>query len=276
MQMMKTHKLASGFRGTFEGSITAGNGVPYADPRLVVIRQEGFAPEGLDIVSNVSIAVGVNADGFLQPCDGVIPPYGILDRELLGTACMYDNVEPGKFNNIPSLTNGAWTNTETLHQLQPTVFQQHVLFEAGLSFKTAGPSAKLFTLREGDLLRPIAKEEIDTCITDETLPVLFGEAKEACPKTKAFYAGKLVKFGESIAEVTPAKANDYCMKCARVGGFRDPAQYDNYAYQGHWVFDYDLQGPSTHGNARGVWNTISSTYGNAEYTVKIVDFYATM
>ena len=276
MQMKMTHKLASGFRGTFEGSVTAGNGVPYADPRLVVIRQEGFAPEGLDIVSNVSVAVGINDDGYLQPCDGTIPPHGILDRELLGTACMFDGVVPGNFSNLPSLTNGAFTNTEALHQLQPTVFQQDVLFEAGLSFKTAGASAVLFTLREGDLLRPIATAEINTAITDGTLPVLFNEVIATCPKTKAFYAGKLVKFGAVVTDVTPVTANDYAMKCGRVGGFRDPAQYDHYAYQGHWAFDYDLQGPSTHGNARGVWNTIGSTYGNAEYTVRIVDFYATM
>ncbi|MGL4998086.1 MAG: hypothetical protein ACRC5T_03885 [Cetobacterium sp.] len=263
-----THKLTSGFRGTFEtGSMTAGNGVPFADPRLTVIRQEGFAPEGLDIVSNVSIAVQVNAEGYLVPANGTKNPYGILDRELLGTACMFKDVTPGDFSNIPTLTNGAFTNTETLHQIQPTVFQKNVLFETGLAFNPAGTKAALFVLELGDKLRPITDVEIVDALVD-TLPAVKINGKVlTLDQLKAFYAGKLVKADNTtpIAQI-----------CGRVAGFRSPAQYDNFAYTGAFSFDYDLQGNGTHGQTRAIWNAIGNVFEDTKYTKTIVDFYATM
>ncbi len=266
MYKKETHKLATGYRGKAFEILTAGNqSAPYADPALTVISQEGFAPNGLDVVSSVSIAVGINSRGFLQPCDGKIKPYGVIAHSLLGTACIFEE-DPTEYSSIPTLTNGALTGTESLHQLIPTVYQNCTLFEAGIAFKTDGASADLFKIEIGDLLRPITKEEIDAAIADETLPILFkNETTSNCPKTKAVYAGKLVKFDST--------KDDYAYKVGRAMAFRDPAQYDNIFYKGAFVFDYDLQGPSTAGNSRGVWNLIGPVYGKEGYTTTIMDFY---
>lgn len=272
-----THKLTSGVRGTVHEVMTSGHGTPYADPRLPVIEVEGYAPEGLDVVSNQSIAVGINKDGFLAPCDGTITPYGILGFPLLGTACMYEDAVPGDYSAFPTLTAGNITNGETLHQLIPTVFQGHTLFECGLAYKKDGASKALFEYATGDLLRPIAKEEIDAAIADETLPLLYkGENKLNCPKTKAMYAGTLVKLGAELEGVTPEGANDAKMKCARAAQFRNTGAYNNYAYTGHWCFDYNLQGPATKGLSRGVFKMIETVIQNPAYATKIVEFYVTM
>jgi hypothetical protein len=272
----ETHKITSGFRGTVHEVMTSGHGTPYADPRLTIIEVEGYAPEGLDIVSNQSIAVGINKDGFLVPCDGTVTPYGIAAFPLLGTKCMYADAVPGDFSSYPTLTEGNLTMTETLHQLIPTVYQGHTLFEAGLAYKKEGASKDLFDYVTGDLLRPIATEEIEAAIADETLPILFkGESAANCPKTKAMYAGTMVKFGAKI-DATPEGANDARMKCARAAQFRNPGVYRNYAYKGHWAFDYDLQGPATEGLSRGVFKMIAPVLDNAEYAVKIAEYYVTM
>ncbi|MGL5714759.1 MAG: hypothetical protein ACRCX2_17220, partial [Paraclostridium sp.] len=237
---------------------------PYADPKLPVIAVEGYAPEGLDIVSNVSIAVGINTDGFLVPCDGTVVPYGIIAHPLLGTACMY--AADGR-----TIKNGmaGMTGTETLHQLIPTVYQGHTLFENGLAYKKDGGTKALFEYKTGDLLRPITKEEIETAIADETLPILFdGESKVICPKTKAMYAGTMVKFD---SEVDKAE-----MKCARAAQFRNPAIYNNYAYAGHFAHGYELQGPATQGLSRAVYSMIGPVLGNDLYEVKIAEYYVTM
>lgn len=273
-----THKLRGAFRGTVHEVMSSGLGTPCADPRLPVIMIEGYAPEGLDVVSNVGIAVGVNDKGFLAPCDGVIKPYGIVAHALLGTACMYD--VDAEFNIFPTQNNGAITMGQTLHQLTPTVYQGHTVFDHGLAYKKTGASKALFEYATGDLLRPIAKEEIDAAIADDTLPVLAklfkGETKANCPKTKAYYAGTLVKLGAEIADVTPAGANDQSMKCARAARFRDPKSYMNYAYTGHFQFDYDLQPKSTEGNARHVFDMIADVLNNSEYEIKITEYYVTM
>lgn len=269
MYKKETHKLANGYRGDALRVLTAGNqSAPYADPSLTVISQEWFAPDMLDVVSSVSIAVGINERGFLQPCDGKIKPYGVIAHSLLGTACMFEE-DPTGYSSIPTLTNGALTGTESLHHLIPTVYQNCTLFETGIAFKTDGASADLFNIQSGDLLRPITKEEIETAITDETLPILFkGETTANCPRTKASYAGKLVKFDST--------KDDHSYKVGRAMAFRDPAQYDNIFYKGAFAFDYDLQGPSTQGNARGVWNLIGPVYGKAGYTTTIMDFYVSI
>lgn len=279
MLRKETHKLRGAYRGTANEVISSGNGTPCADPRLMVIMQEGFAPEGLDVVTNVGIAVGINDKGFLVPCDGVVTPYGIIAHALLGTACMYDDAEPGNFEIFPTQLNGAITMGETLHQLTPTIYQAHTLFDHGVAYKKTGASKALFEYQTGDLLRPIAKEEIEAAIADDTLPVLTklfkGETKAKCPKTKAYYAGMLVKFGATITE-TPEGANEPKMKCARAARFRNPNSYRNYAYQGHWQFDYDLQPKSTEGNARHIFDMIADVLDNAEYEIKITEYYVTM
>lgn len=275
----ETHKLRGALRGSAETSMTSGNGTPYADPRLPIIFVEGFAPNGLDVVSNVGIAVGINDKGFLVPCDGTMAPYGIIAHALLGTACMYEGVEPGNFESVPTLTQGHLTMTETLHQLTPTVYQKNMLFDHGLSFKKDGTSKDLFDYKTGDILRPITKEEIEAAIKDETLPVLkhlfLTETKDNCPKTKAMYAGMLVKFGGKITE-TPEGANDFKMACARAGQFRDCDSYRNEFYKNNWQWDYDLQGNSTEGNARHVFDMVGSTIDNTAYETKIVEYYGTL
>lgn len=275
----ETHKLRGALRGSVEKSMTSGFGTPCADPRLPIVMVEGYAPDGLDVVSNVGIAVGINDKGFLQPCDGTVVPYGIIAHALLGTACMWEDAVPGNFEIFPTQTNGAITGTEALHQLTPTVYQATILFDRGLAYKKTGVSKAIFEYGIGDILRPIAKAEIDAAIADDTLPVLAklfkGETKANCPKTKAYYAGTLVKFGATITE-TPEGANDPKMACARAAQFRNPNSYRNYAYKGHWQFDYDLQGKSTEGNARHIFDMIADVIDNAEYEVKISEFYVNM
>ncbi|MGL5767913.1 MAG: hypothetical protein ACRCX8_19935 [Sarcina sp.] len=263
-----THKLRGAFRGTVHEVMTSGYGTPHADPALEVIFQEGFAPEGLPVVSNVGVAVGINEKGFLVPCDGTVIPYGIIAHALLGTASFAG--EKGILS--PSQTNGQLTGTESLHQLTPTVYQAHTLFDAGVAFKTDGASAALFNYGTGALLRPIKKAEIDTAIADDTLPVLThlfaGETKANCPKTKAMYAGTMVKFDHAT--------DDPAQKCARAAQSRNPGSYRNFMYKGNWQFDYDLQGTTTEGQARHVFDMIGSVIDNAGYTKRVQEYYVVM
>lgn len=275
-----THKEPLGYRGTAKEVVSAGDGVPYANPFLPVIMTLQFLPEGLGLVTSPSIAVGIDKKGYLAPAGGEIKPIGIIGKCLRSTAPLWAEMWDGEeeltadnlpeFSSVPSLTNGVLTGMDDLHGLIPTVYQHGALFERGYAWKKEGTSKALFEFTVGSKLRPITSEEIETCITDDTLPPLFGEKKTSCPKTKAYYAGMLVNFD-------PAKDTDKIdMICARVGGFRNPAQYDNAVYNDGFIFDYDMQGPGTNGQSRNVWNSISTVYGNAEYVTKIVDFYVTM
>lgn len=263
-----THKLRGAFRGTVHEVMTSGYGTPHADPALEVIFQEGYAPEGLPVVSNVGVAVGINEKGFLVPCDGIIAPYGIIAHALLGTASFAG--EEGTLS--PSQTNGQLTGTDSLHQLTPTVYQAHTLFDAGVAYKKGTENAKLFNYVTGSLLRPIKTEEIDACIADGTLPVLTHlfpkETIASCPKTKAMYAGTMVKFDHTI--------DDPMQKCARAAQSRNPGSYRNFMYKGNWQFDYDLQGTTTEGQARHVFDMIGSVIDNAAYAVRIQEYYVVM
>lgn len=273
-----THKEPIGYRGTAKEVVSAGDGVPYANPLLQPIWTLQFLPEGLDLVTSPAIAVGIDDKGYLVPAGGEIKPMGIISKCLRSTAPLFkakmkegetiteDNLPP--FSSIPSLTNGALTGMDDLHGLIPTVFQHGHLFTRGYAWKKDGASKALFEFKVGSKLRPITQEEIETAIGDDTIPVLFGEKKENCPKTKAYYAGMLVNFDSAKDPVD--------MICARLGGFRNPAQYDNDVYNDGFIFDYDMQGPSTNGQSRHVWNSISTVYDNKEYIKTIADFYVTM
>ncbi|MGL6100450.1 MAG: hypothetical protein ACRC0G_12595 [Fusobacteriaceae bacterium] len=268
MLRKETHKLRGAFRGTVNEVMTSGYGTPHADPALQVIFTEGYAPEGLPVVSNVGIAVGINEKGFLVPCDGVVAPYGIVAHALLGT----ESFAGADGTLSPSQTNGVLTGTDSLHQLTPTVYQAHTLFDVGVAFKTAGASAALFDYKAGDLLRPISKTELDAAIADGTLPVLTNlfpnETVASCAKTKAMYAGTMVKFNFAT--------DDPKMKCARAAQTRNPGSYRNALYKTNWQFDYDLQGTSTEGQARHVFDMIGSVIDDAAFTVRIQEFYVVM
>jgi hypothetical protein len=268
MLRKETHKLRGAFRGTVNEVMTSGFGTPHADPKLPIIFIEGYAPEGLPVVSNVGVAVGINAEGFLIPCDGIVKPYGIVAHALLGTA----SFAGAKGDLYPTQTNGQLTGTESLHQLTPTVYQAHTLFDAGVAFKKDGASKALFDYAVSDLLRPITKIEIETAIADATLPVLTHlfpeETIASCPKTKALYAGVMVKFDFTT--------DDPSQKCARAAQTRECGAYDNFAYTGNWQFDYDLQGKSTNGLARHVYDMVGSVANNADYAVRIQEYYVVM
>lgn len=275
-----THKEPLAYRGTAKEVVSAGDGVPYANPLLDPIMTLQYLPEGLDLVTSPGIAVGIDAKGYLAPAGGDILPMGIISRPLRSTAPLFKAMlKDGEtitsenlpeFCSVPSLTNGALTGMDDLHGLTPTVYQHGALFERGYAWKTAGGSKDLFAFKVGSKLRPITSEEINTAVGDDTLPVLFGETKTTCPKTKAYYAGMLVVFNPAKDQ---AKIDTIC---ARIGGFRSPAQYDNDIYNDGFIFDYDMQGVSTNGQSRNVWNSISTVYTNKEYTKLIVDFYVTM
>lgn len=275
-----THKEPLGYRGTAKEVVSAGDGVPYANPLLPVIMTLQYLPEGLGLVTSPSIAVGLDKKGYLVPAGGEVKPMGIIGKCLRSTAPLWAEMWDGEeeltddnlpeFCSVPSLTNGVLTGMDDLHGLIPTVYQHGALFERGYAWKKEGASKALFEFTVGSKLRPITKEEIETAVGDDTLPPLFGEKKENCPKTKAYYAGMLVNFNAAT------DSDKIDMICARVGGFRNPAQYDNAVYNDGFIFDYDMQGPGTNGQSRNVWNSISTVYGNAEYVTKIVDFYVTM
>lgn len=273
-----THKEPNGYRGLAKEVTSAGDGVPYANPFLDVIFTLQFLPEGLDLVTSPSIAVGVDEKGYLVPAGGDVKPMGLISKCLRSTAPLFKaQLKPGEtltkdnlpdFCSIPSLTNGALTGMDDLHGLIPTVFQHGHLLSRGYAWKKDGASKALFEFKVGSKLRPITPEELETAIADDTLPVLFGETKDACVKTKAYYAGMLVNFDTTKDPVD--------MICARLAGFRSPAQYDNDVYADGFIFDYDMQGPGTKGQSRNVWNSIEVVYGNKDYATIIADFYPTM
>lgn len=281
MLRKETHKLPSAYKGTVQAVMTAGHGTPCADPRLEVVYTEGYAPEGLDVVSNAGVAVGINKDGFLEPAtvkkDGEkVTPYGIIADCLLGTACMYGDAVPGEWDPVPTQFNGQATMGESLHQMTPTVYQAATLFEVGRSFKTTGKMAEIFKIKVGDLLRPISEAELEEALKDTLPEIKLGGKKLSAEKKKAFYKGMLVKFGSDISGITPKTANDLEMKCARVAAFVDPGHFENKVYNGQWCFEYDVQGPGTDGQSRNVWNGISEVRHNAEYTQYILQYYTSM
>ena len=273
-----THKEPIAYRGSAHSVVSAGNGVPYANPFLPTIMTLQYLPEGLDLVTSPGIAVGIDKKGYLAPAGGDIVPMGIIGICLRSTAPLWRQMWDGEeeltadnvpeFCSIPSLTNGALTGMDDLNGLIPNVYQHGALFERGYAWKKDGDSKDLFDFKVGSKLRPITKEEIETAVTDETLPALFGEKKTSCPRTKAYYAGMLVKFDSEKDKLE--------MACARLGGFRHPSQYDNPIYNDGFIFDYDMQGPSTAGQSRNVWNSIEAVYNDEKYEKVIVDFYVTM
>ena len=275
-----THKEPLGYRGTAKEVVSAGDGVPYANPLLQPIFTLQFLPEGLELVTSPSIAVGIDDKGYLVPAGGDVKPMGLISRCLRSTAPLFramlkegetiDEHNLPEFCSVPSLTNGVLTGMDDLHGLIPTVYQHGHMFQRGYAWKKDGDSKALFEFKVGSKLRPITKEEIDTAVGDDTLPVLFGEEKGTCPRTKAYYAGMLVNFD-------PKKDQDKIdMICARLAGFLNPAQFDNPVYNDGFIYDYDMQGPETSGQSRNVWNSIGGVYKDPEYKKIIVDFYPTM
>ena len=247
-----THKLPEAYKGTVQAVASIEKGVPYADPALTVLYKEtGFAPYGLDVVSNPGIAVGVNTSGYLAPASEAIEVLGIVSLPLLGTADM------NMFNQ------------ETYHQVTPTVYQANTLFESAWSYKEAGNYAALFAIKPGDALRPIHSDEITKAIVDGTIPTVDGTSPasvgEVTAINKAFYAGMLVKtcsIADGTYEVT-AKAY-HNEKCAKALQSFDPMMYNNMAYKPH-SFEYDVQGKETKGQHRGIWNIIKYSYATAGF-----------
>lgn len=271
----ETHKIPNGFRGDAIQICSPGNGIPCADPELTVLWSEGFAPEGLDIVSGTSIAVAVNDKGYLQPADENHKPIGMIGTPLLGTKCIFNDIneedKPDSYAGIGSPTGGVANYAETMSQLTPTVWQRGAMFQMGIAYKTAGDTKSIFEIKSGDALRVIKSTEITTSIEDGTLPILFAGEKNISgqyPKTKAMYAGRLVKWDSATD-----KADEIV---GRAMAHRHPGQYDNYAYNGAFAFGYDLQGPATKGLSRDVFNYIGTSLGKKEFTTTILDFCVTL
>jgi hypothetical protein len=249
MYKRETHKMATAYKGSVENVASPGQGVPMADPALVIVGHENaFAGDGLDIVSNVGIAVGINANGYLAPCDGAdIKPFGIVANPLLGTARIVGS----------SYLGGA----ETTHQVTPTVYQENVLFEVGMAHDATGVVALtgIFDIKVGDCLRPITTAEVAAAVADGSLP----QVLDTVEKTKAFYAGTLVKW------IAATDAADQI--CGRALSIEAPGVYEVDAYQ-TYTYGYDIQGEATLGHHRGVWNVIGGEAQDAKFTKKIINF----
>lgn len=266
-----THKIPNGYLGEAKQVLTPGNGMPCADPSLEVVRVEGFAPLGLDLVSGTSIAVGINEKGYLQPASEKVLPIGVVGQPLIGTKQLFADTEEPEAYLDGCNPNGGFVNyAESLAQLTPTVFQRNTLFKAGVAFKTKGENKALFEVKPGDCLRVIKTAEIETAIGNETLPVLFkGEDKSGeHKKTAAMYAGRLVKW-----DPEKDKAHEIV---GRVVAVMSPKQYDNYGYKGASAFGADIQGPATRGLSRDVHNYLFKTLDNKEFTNTIIEFVVTL
>ena len=250
MYKRDTHKLPTAYKGSVQNVATPGQGVPMADPALTVIAHENaFAGGGLDVVSNVGIAVGINANGYLAPCDGRdIKPFGIIANPLLGTA------------EIDSA--GYLGGAETIHQVTPTVYQENCLFEVGIAYDATAVTGLtgIFDIKPGDCLRPMTTAEVAAAVADGTLPSVLGTAA----LNEAFYAGTLVKW------MAATDAADQI--CGRALSMESPGVYEVDAYQ-TYTYGYDTQGEETKGHHRGVWNVIGrGDAQDAKYTKKIMNF----
>ena len=269
-----THKLPQGYKGTAISVISPGDGARMANPMLPVVFSLGYAPEGMDLVSSPSIIVGLDKKGYTVPCDGSMAPFGVMDECLRGTKSLFPEVtqerEVPEYAGVPSLMHGKVTGLEEgIATITPRIFQAQALLERGYSYKTDGASAKLFKFTVGSMIRAITKEELDTAITDDTLPILVkGETKENCPRTKGWYAGMPVVFDPENDPIV--------QKVGRVASLINPARYNNGIHNDGWCFDYDLQGPGTKGNSRNVWMSVGSTFDNEDYTKTIIEFWVTM
>lgn len=271
MTRKETHKIPNGFRGDAIQICSPGNGIPCADPKLTVLWTEGFAPEGLDIVSGTSIAVGINKRGYVQPADETVKPIGMVGMPLLGTKCLFTDTKEKEYAGLGSPSSGSLNYAETMSQLTPTVYQRGTMFQMGIAYKNDGATKALFEIESGDALRVIKSTEIKTSVEDGTLPILFAGEEATSgnyPKTLAMYAGRLVKWNSETD-----KADEII---ARAMAERDPVQYDNYAYNGAFAYKYDLQGPATKGQSRDVFNYIGVVFGKKEYTTTILDFCITL
>lgn len=267
----ETHKIPNGFRGDAIQICSPGNGMPCADPSLTVLWTEGFAPEGLDIVSGTSIAVGINAKGYLQPANETVKAIGVTGFPLFGTKCFFTDAKEGDYSGIGSPSNGALNYAETMSQITPIVYQRGTMFQMGIAYKKAGSSKALFELNPGDALRVIKTTEINTAVEDGTLPILFAGEEASSgkyPKTAAMYAGRLVKWNSDSD-----KADEIV---ARAMAHRNPTQYNNYAYAGGFAYGHDIQGPATKGQSRDVFNYIGTTIDKADYINTILDFCVTL
>lgn len=252
-------KEINAYKGFAGEVLTSGSGTPMANPKLIeVMNVGGVAPEGLSIVSGAGVAVGIDTDGYLSPCDGTIVPYGIIGLPLRSTKHLSGQKD----------TYNSANGMDDLHGLTPTVYQHNALFQKGYSYKKDGATKALFEFKVGDLLRPITETEISTAIGDDTLPVLFGESKTTCPKTKAYYAGTLVKFNGA--------SDAHEMKCARISNIVAGNAFNHIPYISNNCFDYDIQGRNTKGTSRNVWTSIGEKFEDANYISKIVEYYVTM
>lgn len=266
--MLFTNRALSepiGYKGTAKSVVSSGLGTPLADPDLIeVFKIKGVAPEGMSLVSSPSIVVSINDKGYLVPSDGTLAPYGVIGHCLRSTAhlktLLTGNGEEQAINSVNSM--------DDLQGITPTVFQFEALFERGYSYKSDGPSKALFEFKPGCSIRAITAAEITKCITDDTLPPLFGEPKTACPKTKAYYAGMPVVFDDTKDKIT--------QRVGRATSVIPGEFYNNIYYTNQSCFDFVLQGKDTAGVSRNVWNSIGSTFEDAGYVKTIVEFYVAM
>lgn len=298
-----THNEPIGFRGDVDRIISAGFGTPYARPTLTAWSTLAFVPEGVDLVTSPSIAVGIDKNGYLVPAgtksgnDGqggdakeLVVPFGVIGQCLRGTKTLLSELTGGKNTDAalieyPGINPclGALTGMEDLHSLTPTVYQNRALFQRGYAFDTTKAGYKeLLDFKVGDLLRPIHEDELAELIAQDVILPLFGEAKGSCPKTKAYFAGMPVKYGVEITgKETEGKAvNKPEFIIGRVAAVQNALSWNNVVYTGNDCFDYNIQGRDTMGASRNVWNSIESAFENkklkSNFKAIAVEFYVKM
>lgn len=255
-----------GYKGTAKSVVSSGFGTPMADPDLKEIwNLKGIMPEGMKLVTSPSIVVAINDKGYLVPADGTLAPYGIIGHALRSA----EHLKPLLTGNGVEQAVNSVNSMDDLQGITPTVFQFEALFERGYSYKKDGTSKKLFEFKPGCSIRPITTAEINTAITDDTLPIVFaGETKTNCPKTKAYYAGMPVVFDDATDKVT--------QRVGRATSIIPGGHYNNIYYTNQSCFDFNLQGKDTAGLSRNVWNSFETSFKDDNYIKTIVEFYVAM
>lgn len=302
----ETHREPLGGRGNFDRVVTAGFGTPYARPTLTAWTTLGFAPNGLDLVSSPSIAVGIDKNGYLVPAGTksgnngkgadakeLVVPFGVIAQCLRSTKTLAATLSTdgsGKDTHLihfpgVNVCNGQMTGMDDLHGLTPTVFQNRELFQRGYAFDTEKTGyCEILDFKVGDLLRPIHEGELAELINQDVILPLFGEEKTNCPKTKAYFAGMPVKYNGKItgkdAEAGDVNKQEFII--GRVAAVQDARTWNNYIYAGNDCFDYHIQGRDTLGASENVWNSIEPAFDSKTKKLKenfkaiAVEFYVNM
>lgn len=248
-----TQRIPNAYHGNAEKLPSIGRGNKPAHPELVVLRTEnGYEGDGLDICSNVGIAIG-EKDGYMVPASDEVKVIGFRQNPIFGTKKL--------------LTNGTGLNAELNDQLTPTIWTWGAQFKTAVHFDGAvAELAKLLDVKPGDKLRPVSKAELELFLVQMKAGKLaFPAFCDTDEKKKGYYAGTMVKV--DLAEIT-----ELAQVCAICLGDDEATYVENVAYQ-TYSMDYDVQGEQTKGHLAHVHEVVNSPIANATAPVRKILYW---